>query len=58
MLLEMNKRDIDALSPPLLTAFAEIDALGQKKEDKIQKIALFEKMTNIVEQLSENRESG
>jgi uncharacterized protein (DUF4213/DUF364 family) len=54
MILEMNRRTLDGLTPILQSHFAEIDALGQKKDEKIQKIAIFHKMTEIVQELSEN----
>lgn len=54
MILEINKRTIDMLAPILKTHFERIDALGQKKEEKLQKIEIFKEMANIVQQLSEN----
>jgi uncharacterized protein (DUF4213/DUF364 family) len=54
----MNRRTIDELTPILQSHFGQIDALGQKKDEKIQKIAIFQKMTNIVQQLSENKNIG
>ena len=39
-------------------SFEQIDALGQKKEEKIQKIAIFQKMTEIVQQMSDNENIG
>ncbi len=54
MILEMNRRTIDGLAPILQESFEQIDALGQKKDEKIQKIAIFQKMTEIVQQMSEN----
>lgn len=50
----MNKRTLDALTPILNNYFERIDALGQKKEDKEKKIALFKEFTDMVQQLSEN----
>lgn len=54
MILEMNKRTLDTLTPLLEVYFDRIDVLGQKKDEKIQKIEIFKEMTNIVQQLSEN----
>ena len=54
MILEMNRRTIDGLAPILRESFEQIDALGQKKDEKLQKIAIFQKMTEIVQQMSEN----
>ncbi len=54
MILEINKRTLDSLTPILGSHFEQIDALGQKKDEKIQKIEIFRKMTEIVQQLSEN----
>ena len=58
MILEMNRRTIDGLAPILQSHFEQIDALGQKKDEKLQKIAIFKNMTNIVQQLSENESIG
>jgi DNA helicase II / ATP-dependent DNA helicase PcrA len=52
-LLELNKRSIKALEPLIEKYWQEIDVLGQKKEDKERKIALFEEFTNMVRQVSE-----
>ncbi|MBC7498149.1 ATP-dependent helicase [Candidatus Gracilibacteria bacterium] len=58
MILEMNRRTIDGLAPILQSHFEQIDALGQKKDEKLQKIAIFKNITNIVQQLSENESIG
>ena len=58
MILEMNRRTIDGLAPILQESFGQIDALGQKKDEKIQKIAIFHKMTQIVQQMSDNENIG
>jgi uncharacterized protein (DUF4213/DUF364 family) len=58
MILEMNRRTIEQLSPILESHFEQIDALGQKKDEKLQKIAIFHKMTDIIQQLSENENIG
>lgn len=54
MILEMNQRTTLMLTPILQAHFEQIDVLGQKKDEKIQKIEIFRKMTEIVQQLSEN----
>ncbi|MBC7503879.1 ATP-dependent helicase [Candidatus Gracilibacteria bacterium] len=58
MILEMNQRTIESLAPILEEYFRLIDELGQKKDEKIQKIAIFHKMTEIIQQMSENENIG
>ncbi len=58
MILEMNKRTLTQLSPILQYHFQQIDALGQKKDEKSQKIEIFQKMTEIIQQLSDNENIG
>ncbi len=58
MILDMNRRTIDELAPMLQESFEQIDALGQKKDEKIQKIAIFHRMTEIVQQMSDNENIG
>ena len=52
-LLELNAHAIEKINPLIAEYWKEIDALGQKKEDKEKKITLFKKFTNTVRQLSE-----
>jgi DNA helicase-2/ATP-dependent DNA helicase PcrA len=54
MILEYNKRSLDALSPLLVEFFERIDALGQKKDEKEKKISIFKEFTFMVQQLSVN----
>ncbi len=53
IILELNKRQLESLTPILDRYFTEIDTLWQKKEEKEKKIALFEEFTNTVSQMSE-----
>lgn len=57
MILELNSRDLDLLSPLLSEYFERIDSLGQKKEEKIQKLEIFREFTEKVQQLSEKSEN-
>jgi DNA helicase-2/ATP-dependent DNA helicase PcrA len=51
-ILELNKRALLSIEPLIKKYWPEIDSLGQKKEDKEKKIALFEEFTNKVRELS------
>lgn len=57
MILEMNKRTLESLTPLLVRSFEQIDALGQKKEEKEKKITFFKEFTEMVQQLSENKDN-
>ncbi len=48
-ILELNKRTIDALNPLIANAWEQIDALGQKKEEKEKKIELFRAFTENIQ---------
>jgi hypothetical protein len=52
VILELNHRTIEKINPIIEKYWAEIDALGQKKEDKEKKIALFQIFIDMVRQLS------
>ncbi|GAB0174414.1 MAG: hypothetical protein HHAS10_02930 [Candidatus Altimarinota bacterium] len=51
-ILEKNRQAIEKISPIIEAYFLQIDALGQKKEEKEKKIKLFEELTNKVQELS------
>ena len=53
IILEVNKRHLESLTPILGEYFKKIDELWQKKEEKDKKISLFEEFTNKVSQMSE-----
>ncbi len=48
-ILELNKRTIVTLNPLIASAWEQIDALGQKKEDKEKKIELFRAFTENIQ---------
>ncbi len=53
-----NTHALELLSPLLNRTFERIDTLGQKKEEKSQKIQLFQEFTNEVLQLNVNEKIG
>ena len=53
-IIQQNTETLQMLAPILQEAFLAIDSLGRKKEDNIQKMELFQKMTDIVRKLPEN----
>lgn len=53
-ILEINKQYLSVIEPLLQESFSIIDTLGQKKEEKLQKIEIFRKFTNIIQELPEN----
>lgn len=57
MILELNTRAIDRINPLISEYWGQIDALGQKKEDKEKKIQLFQLFTEKVQQLSESEKN-
>ncbi|MBP9779384.1 ATP-dependent helicase [Candidatus Gracilibacteria bacterium] len=57
-ILDSNALILETLTPLLTPYFERIDALSQKKEDKLKKIELFKEMTVMVQQLSVNEDLG
>jgi len=57
MILEINHRAIERINPLISEYWGQIDALGQKKEDKEKKIQLFELFTEKIQQLSESEKN-
>jgi DNA helicase II / ATP-dependent DNA helicase PcrA len=48
-ILELNTRAIEAMNPVIASYWEQIDALGQKKEDKEKKIELFRAFTENIQ---------
>ncbi len=53
-ILEINRASLEQLWTVMTEIFTEIDALSQKKDDKLKKIELFDKFTKIIQELPEN----
>jgi DNA helicase II / ATP-dependent DNA helicase PcrA len=53
VILELNHRAIDTINPIIERYWSDIDALGQKKEDKEKKIVLFREFTEMIRKISE-----
>lgn len=51
-ILDVNKTAIESLNPIIASAWGQIDALGQKKEEKERKIELFRIFTDTLQQRS------
>lgn len=49
-ILELNSRAIEAMNPVIASYWEQIDALGQKKEDKEKKIELFRAFSDAIKQ--------
>ena len=47
-IIETNKKTMDIMEPLLRTHLDELFSLGQKKEDKLRKLELFQSFTDVV----------
>jgi DNA helicase II / ATP-dependent DNA helicase PcrA len=56
IILELNTRSIKKINPIIEKYWEQIDALGQKKEEKERKITLFRDFTDAIKIISEERQ--